>query len=258
MASDAVLLERAGEVAVLTLNRPQKRNALGQELLGRLTGLVADCEADPSCRAVVLTGAGGAFCAGGDISEMRPRSAIDRRQNLHRFHALARMLAHASKVYVAAVDGPASGAGFSIAMLCDMVVTSSSAAFSAAFARVGLMPDVALLWSLPNRIGAARAKQVMLSGERIDAARALQMGISDAVAGPDGVVADAVAAARKLCQGAPLATAIIKAAFARAPARIDDVLAMELDGQPLLATTGDHAEGVAAFRERRPPVFKAT
>jgi enoyl-CoA hydratase/carnithine racemase len=258
MTTDAILLERRDEIAILTLNRPERRNAIGLEVLQELIARMESCEADAGCRAVVLTGSGSAFSSGGDISEMKPRSPLARRETLYRFRSLVRLVNRGSKVYVAAVNGPAFGAGFSIAMLCDWVVVDEKAVFSAAFTKIGLMPDVALMWSLPNRVGATRAKQLMLSAESVNAERARLLGIADETAGQDGVVSCAVAAARRMCQGAPLSVALIKAAAARGPSRIDEVMDMEVDGQPLLTTTRDHAEGLAAFRERRPAVFDGT
>lgn len=256
--NDAVLLDRQGSIAILTLNRPDKRNAIGDAIREALVPLLGEITADPSCRAVVLTGAGGAFCSGGDLGEMRPRSMLERRARLEGWRSAIHLITRGPKVFVAAVDGPAYGAGFSLALLCDQVVAGPTARFSAAFVKVGLMPDLGLLWSLPGRVGLGRAKALLLSGSAVDAAEAVQLGIADHLA-PEGATLDeAIRCASLFADAAPGSVSQIKAALARGPARLEEVLDWELDGQPLLACTEDHQEGKLAFLERRPARFKGT
>lgn len=255
--SDLVLTARHDAVVHLTLNAPERRNALSSALRRDLFDRLAEIEADPTCRAVVLSGAGGCFCAGGDITEMKDgRTVLERRAVLEAWRPQVRAIMRSARVFVAAVDGAAAGAGFSLALLCDHVVAEPSARFSAAFSRIGLMPDLGLLWTLPGRIGAARAKDLMIGGATVDAGRAHELGIVDTLVEEGRAVPEALARAAEYARCAPVAVAMIKAALARGPLKIDEALDVEIDGQPLLTGTSDFQEGKAAFRERREARFR--
>lgn len=248
---DLVLTEVAADgVATVTLNLPTKRNALTLDLrdalVAALTGL------DETCRAVVLTGAGGAFSAGGDLSSMRAGDPLGARRRLEAAHRIARLLALGPRPVVAAVEGAAFGAGFSLALLADHVVADATAKFCAPFNRVGLMPDFGMLWSLPLRIGLGRARDLMLLGDVIEAEEAARIGLVDRLVAPGAALAEARSRAARLAGGAPVATALTKAALARG---LEAVLAEELTGQVLLMSTADHEEGRAAFFEKRTPRF---
>jgi 2-(1,2-epoxy-1,2-dihydrophenyl)acetyl-CoA isomerase len=256
VAEDVVLIDHRGPITILTLNRPAKRNALGREMRVRLAEAVAACEENVQCRAVILTGAGDAFCGGGDISEMEDRPPLARRATMDELKVVVRGIARSSKIYVAAVNGAAAGAGFSLSMLCDYVVAARTARFLAAFTRIGLMPDLGLLWSLPNRIGVTKARQLLLSAETVEAPRAYAMGVVDELADAAELLEAASAAAERLAVGAPLPTSLIKRAFVRGVPSLEEALDLESDGQPLAAMTNDHKNGVAAFKERRRPTFE--
>ena len=184
-------------IALLTLCVPRKRNALTSGLRLELRAALRRLDADPACRAIVLTGAGGAFCSGGDIEGMDgdPQSA---RERLGVLHDVVRLVAAGGTPVVAAVRGPAFGGGFALAMAADVVVAEPTARFCASFARIGLMPDLGLLWSLPGRVGAARARRLVMEAREIGAAEALRLGIADEVTAEGEHVARARALAESL------------------------------------------------------------
>ncbi len=254
--SGRVLVSREGAVAVVTLNEPARRNALTLELRGELLEALDLLIADPSCRAIMLTGAGGAFCSGGDLSTMRGGDVLGARRRLAVIHDIVRRIAAGPKPVVAAVEGAAFGAGLALATAADVIVADSGARFCASFARVGLMPDAGLIWSLPPRIGIGAAKRMMLEAVVVSGEEAKAIGLVDDLAPSGGVRERAMARAQALAQVAPLSIAMTKAAFARGTTELERVLACEMDGQPLLFGTRDHEEGREAFMSKRAPVFR--
>ncbi|CAN5625686.1 hypothetical protein BH23PSE1_BH23PSE1_02040 [soil metagenome] len=160
-AHGPVLLARQGALAVVTLSEPAKRNALTIPLRQALLAALDELGADPECRAIVLTGAGGAFCSGGDLSAMRPDDPLGSRRRLAMVHDIVRRIAAGPKPVIAAVEGPAFGACLALAACADIVVADPAARFCASFARLGLMPDAGLLWSLPPRVGLGLARRLI-------------------------------------------------------------------------------------------------
>ena len=256
--SETVLLERRGPVAVLTLNAPAKRNALSLEMRTTLRERLTELNIDRECRAIVLTGADGQFCAGGDISEMTTGASdpLYATHKLHIAHDAVRLIVGGNKPVVAAVEGAAAGAGFSFAMACDVVVAASTAKFVAAFTKIGLVADCGLQFTLAARVGLGTARHILLGGETVPAASALALGIADELVDPGQAVDRAVALANTFTALPPMALAATKASFARMPATLEQALAVESDIQGRLAATEDHAEAKAAFMERRPPAFR--
>lgn len=252
----AILVARDGAVATVTINEPVKRNALSIAVRQGLIRALGEIEADPAIRVVVLTGAGMSFCAGGDISGMLSDDPLQVRRRMASAHEIVRLIVYSAKTYIAAVNGTAFGAGFSIACCCDVVIASAEARFCASFTRLGLFPDLGLLWSLPGRVGAARARQLMLTGSIVDAAAAERIGIADHLAGP-GIpcMEAALRVAADYEAVAPVTTAVVKAAFARGTAGLEEVLRMEADGQPFLLSTQDHAAARDAFFAKEMPRF---
>ncbi|HMB10430.1 enoyl-CoA hydratase/isomerase family protein [Saliniramus sp.] len=251
-----VLVAREGAVAILALNEPAKRNALTMDLRLALREALDEAIADPDCRAIVLTGAGGAFCSGGDLSAMRADDPMGARRRIAIIHDIVRRIAAGPKPVIAAVEGAAFGAGLALAAASDVVVADPGAKFCASFAKVGLMPDAGLIWSLPPRVGLGAAKRMMLEAPVIGGEEAKALGLVDMLA-PAGSVRDiALARARDIARLAPLSIAMTKAAFARGTDDLDRVLACELDGQPMLFASADHQEGRHAFAEKRDPQFR--
>lgn len=214
--------------------------------------------ADSETRAIVVTGAGLNFSAGADLRELESSDgdpALARRR-LTIIHDLLLQIASGPKPVLAAVEGAAFGAGLSLAAACDVLVAGESARFGAAFVKIGLAPDCGLLWSLPQRVGVNRAKNLLLTGRAIDAQEALGMGLADEIVAEGTALETAVMRAGAFTHGAPLSIAAIRRGFAEMPAPLVDVLARELDRQPLLLMTDDHRAARSAFFERRKPVFK--
>lgn len=242
-------------VVTLTLDVPQKRNALTAELRQALLETLQRDEADPSVRAIILTGAGGSFCSGGDIKLMGEGGVEDRRARLAMLHDLVRLLVGGRKPVVAAVSGAAFGGGFSLAMASDFVIADNTACFSASFGRVGLMGDMGLLFTLPQRIGPARTRQLMLDGRVLDAVAARELGIVDRVVAPADLEEVARETALRASSTAPLAIAATKSFMADGLASLHDALGREMDMQMALFASEDHGNARAAFLEKREPRF---
>ena len=243
---------RDGATAILTLDYPERRNALAMPMRQRLVDALEAIEADRDLRAIVITGAGGTFSAGGDISGMNVTDLASGRERFRLTHRLVRLLIKGSKPVIAAVEGWCVGAGLSIAMCCDTVVAADDARFAAGFGKIGLVADLGLLHTLPARIGQGRARQVFLYGEQIDATRAEAIGMIDRVAPPGTALQVALDCAALFHAAAPLPVAMTKQYLA---AGLDAALEWERDTQSMLFLTADHAEGKAAFLGKRPPVF---
>jgi enoyl-CoA hydratase/carnithine racemase len=251
---DALVREaRDGPIAVLTMDHPARRNALSISLRLELLAAFRRIETDPEVRAVVLTGAGGVFSSGGDISGMGRKPIAEGRERFRATHELVRLMAGLSKPIVAAVEGWAAGAGLSLALLCDTIAAAEDARFAASFNKVGLIGDFGLLHTLPLRVGAGRARQMLLYAEPVDAPAAERMGLVDHLAPKGGALALATARARVLAAAAPLPIALTKTWLADG---LEQALARERDWQAMLYTSDDHAEGAAAFLEKRAPVFR--
>lgn len=256
--SETVLLERRGPVCVVTLNAPGRRNAISTEMRVALRDQLHELGVDAACRAIVLTGAGGQFCAGGDISEMTAGASdpLYAARRLQILHDSVRTIVGGAKPVVAAVEGAAAGAGMSLAAAADVVVAARDARFVAAFARIGLVADCGLQFTLSLRVGASLARRILLGGEAIDATRAHAIGLVDELADPGAALERAVAVASAFAVLPPLALAAIKSAFARQPGTLEEALALEADLQSRLAATDDHAEAKAAFAAKRPATFQ--
>lgn len=245
--------DEAGGIRVLTMAEPVRRNALSDDMRAALRDGLKAAHDDVAVRALVLTGAGGCFCAGGDIKAMGQPIPIAL-QRLDIVHDIVRLIALGPKPVVAAVDGAAYGGGMSLALCCDLVVAAHSARFCASFGRVGLVPDMAIMWSLPRRVGAARAQQILLDGVERSGAHAVEIGIADALA-DDDPVPQAIAAARALVPAAPLPATYLRPIIARHHGDLEGILRDERDAQATLFSTQDHDEARRAFLEKRPPEF---
>ena len=254
--SDAVLIERPRpSVARLVLNRPDKRNALSTELREGLIAAAETVLADPEIRSVVLTGAGPVFCAGGDIASMGRHDVHSGRARMRANHRLVRVLMLAEKPIVAAVNGTAFGAGSGLALMADTIVAGQGSSFGFNFFRLGLVPDYGLLGTLPQRVGRARARQILLRGGAVGIEEAERIGLVDRVV-PDADLQEAAIEEAEILGAQPaFAFRLAKRILTEAPTTLDALLDAELNAQSLCFVSPEHKEGVAAFQEKRKPNF---
>lgn len=248
-------VEREGAVAILRMMLPAKRNALVPELVADLTAALDGLAADRSVRALVLTGEGGAFCAGGDLGAMDGADPLGVAAMMRACQGIVRRLVSLPLPVVAAVEGAAFGAGFSIALACDLVVVGPGSRFCAAFGKVGLMPDLGLLWSLPQRVPMGRVREILMLCPTISGADAVAERMADILASEGEVLSTALARAALLAEAAPGAVTAVKSALAAWPQGLDDVLRAEEAGQAMLMATKDHSTARAAFFARQPVRF---
>ena len=245
-------------IATLLLNRPQVRNAIDDAMRAELVALLDRIARDDAVRAVVVTGQGQAFCAGGDIRGMRERMAAPpgevaingwrRQQRTH--HAIA-ALHTLPKPTVAAVNGAATGLGCDVALACDFVVAAETATLAMSYIQRGLIPDGGGMYFLPRRVGLARAKELVFTGRRLTAAEALTIGMIERVARPEALLPEAEAWARELSAGSPAALALAKATMNQSfELPVEQVFAQGSQAQAICYSTREHQESVAAFLAR--------
>jgi 2-(1,2-epoxy-1,2-dihydrophenyl)acetyl-CoA isomerase len=252
-----VRLEIADRVATITLDRPDALNALTIGMKGELLAAFRTVARDRAIRAVVLTGAGRAFCAGQDLKERlasdAPPLAVEVRE---RYNPIVRAMRDLDQPIVGAINGVAAGAGASLALACDLRVAAEAATFALAFGRIGLVPDSGATWFLPRLVGQAKAAELALLSEPLSAAEAERWGLVSRVVPTDRVLEEARAMALRLAALAPVALALTKHALDRSWGRdLPTALEDEAYLQGIAGATQDHAEGLAAFLEKRPPRF---
>lgn len=249
-------VERHGAVALVTISNPGRKNALTLEMRQALLEAFRGFVTDEAVRAVVLTGAGDAFCAGADVSAMDGRDVAASRTRMRTMHAMISAVHGLDKPVVAAIRGPAVGIGFGLAMASDIALAAPSAKFAQVFKRIGLAPDAGTIWFLARQMGFTRAKELVFSGRSVDAEEALQLGLVHRVVPDDEVLDAALEQAREYAEGPTLALAMAKQMFASSVApSLQQFLEIELLVQPALMQTSDYAEGTASFREKRQPRF---
>jgi enoyl-CoA hydratase/carnithine racemase len=259
MSEEVLIVEREGAVAIVTMNRPQARNAFNKQLIHELGAAIHKLSEDPSARAIVLTGAGGAFCAGADLKSTlvdSPGGISGIEVVLDQYHVIIRAIVGAPKPVIAMVDGCAVGFGCDLALACDMRVFSTGAYVQEKFVKIGLMPDGGGTFFLPRLIGLGRAMEYILTGESINAETALSLGIANRVVPAPDLRRETLALATSLAKGPPVAFGEIKRAMrAGLGGTIDTALEMERAGQIRCLHSSDCMEGVAAWMQKREPVF---
>jgi len=266
--SDTLLYEEAGAVAVITLNRPESLNAMNPEMLATMHVVASRAARDPAIRAVVVTGAGRAFSAGGDVKGMAagnasgervatPTTMPDRVKGLRQQEEVSRLLAEMPKPTIAAINGVCVGAGLSVALSADLRVASDQARIGTAFARVGFSGDFGGTWLLQRLVGQAKAKEMYFLAEMIDAQEALRLGLVSRVVPHESLMEETMALARRLADGPTLAYGRMKENFTfGATSSFGDALTKEAENMLLSGQTDDHREAARAFVEKREPTFK--
>ena len=245
-------------VAILALNRPEKRNAVNNEMRSELTSLLHWADQSTDVAAIVLTGQGKGFCAGGDIAAMQDRLSapagrvgINGWHRQRRTHHLLTTLHDLPKPTVAAVNGAAAGLGADLALCCDFVIGASDANFVMSYALRGLIPDGGGMYFLPRRVGLARAKELIFSGRRIDADEALSINMIEGVSAPECLIEDAVTMAKSMTVGSPDAIALTKSIMNKSfESTAEEIFALGSQAQGICYTTDSHRKAVTAFLNR--------
>lgn len=261
MSYESLIYETKDSVATLTLNRPERLNALGGTLREDLTAGLTRAIDDPDVRVIVITGGGKGFCAGGDVKAMQDANVAGRTRPLTERVAPSRdrtvlMMRDSPKPLIAAVNGAAAGAGMNLALACDIRLASSAAKFSQAFVRRGLHPDWGGTYFLPRVVGMAKACQMIFTGEIIGADEALRLGIVSAVYPPERLLSATYDLAAKIAQGPPIAIRLARRAlYHNQEADLRSALEFETFAQNICQDTDDAREGIRAFVEKREPKF---
>ncbi len=257
---ETIILETDSSVATITLNRPDKLNAIGGPMREEIRDALERIEADPELRVCVLTGAGRGFCAGGDIDNLkRLREEGDEQgfqEILAKGKGVSRYIRSMSKPVIAAVNGPCAGAGFSLALSCDMRIASAEASFGPSFARIGLHPDWGGSWLLPRLIGTARSCELVFTGNMISASEAGRIGLANRVV-PHGELLSTVGElARAMARNPPGVLRLAKQSiYGSLTSDFEAAAAAETEAQMECFRSNDFLEGVTAFLEKRKPKF---
>src|SRR5438309_5513444 len=265
--TDELLCAIRDRVAIITLNRPQARNSLSDHLTPALRSMIRTCGENPDVGALLITGAGTAFCSGGDVKGMGAHrdkkktemSYDDKVADLQeRQRLLTGALVSVRKPTIAALPGPAVGAGLAIAMACDIRIAAQSAFVATGYARIALSGDYGIAWLLTRLVGTARARELLFTGDRVDAVRCEAIGLVNRVVPDDRLQAEAFALAKSLAEGPRLALRYMKDNLDEA-LQFDFETARDHEAERLvrLTTTADHKEAVQAFIEKRKPVFSS-
>jgi 2-(1,2-epoxy-1,2-dihydrophenyl)acetyl-CoA isomerase len=259
---EGFFVEKEGAIATLVLNRPERLNALLPTLVLSFPRAIEDVRKDDAIRVLIMTGAGRAFCAGGDVgTKGKDKTYQELSQRWSRFliGPVAISLRNFEKPTIAAINGAAVGAGVSLFLACDITIASENAKFGLAFVKVGLVPDAGATYFLPRKVGISKAIELMCTGDIINAEEAEQIGLVSRVVPQDKLMEEVRELAEKLAKGPPIAIGLIKRAAYKS---LDNNLEQQIDfedyAQSLCFKTEDHKEGARSFMEKREAVFKGT
>lgn len=258
MGYETIVFENRDGVGYIKMNRPKSMNALEDQLLQELKDVTKAVAEDDQIKAVILTGSGNAFCAGGDLKRLQEGfTAISGMEYMKAIHPWVIQFANLNKPTIAAVNGFAVGAGFCISLLCDIVIASDQAKFGQAFVNVGLVPDLAGMYYLPRLVGLQRAKELVFTGRMVDAQEAYNMGIVNKITPADKLEEEVSKFAAKLAAGPTVAISNAKRIINMSiNLNLEDLLEIEGYSQSLCFQTEDHKEAVDAFLSKRKPAFK--
>jgi enoyl-CoA hydratase/carnithine racemase len=258
--ADELLYEVKDRVATLTLNRPDKLNAFTGPMIERWAWALDEAQRDPDVNVVVVTGAGKAFCSGGDVARMGQGepTPLDHKNTLwEHIHRVPKALEQMDKPVIAMVNGVAVGAGMGMAVMCDLRIASDAARFSTGYVRVGLVPGDGDTYFLPRLVGSAKALELLWTADFIEAPEAERLGIVNRVVPADRLAEETLALARKIADGPQVPIRMIKRLVYQS-LRLDLRTHLDLvsSHMAVVRDTEDHKEGVQAFKEKRPPKFK--
>jgi enoyl-CoA hydratase/carnithine racemase len=259
MANDELLYEVKDRIATLTLNRPDKLNAFTGPMIDRWAWALGEAQRDPDVNVVVVTGAGRAFCAGGDVARMgegRPSPLDYKNQLWENIHRVPKALEAMDKPVIAMVNGVAVGAGMGMSLMCDVRIASDAARFSTGYVRVGLVPGDGDTYFLPRLVGSAKALELLWTADFVEAAEALRLGIVNRVVPAAELTEATYAFARQVADGPQIPVRMIKRLVYQS-LRLDLRTHLDLvsSHMAVVRETEDHREGVRAFQEKRPPHF---
>lgn len=265
--NDIVLSDLSEGILTLTLNQPEARNPISSApAIEALCGAIEQADRDIGCRVVIITGAGSAFSTGGDIATMRvggglndPSPSVTRRNYRNGIQRLPRLFESIEVPVIAAVNGPAIGAGCDLACMCDIRIASEKAKFAESFVKMGIVPGDGGAWLLPRVVGWSKASEMAFTGELLDAAAALACGLVSKVVPADALMDEARALAAKIAANPPHAVRMTKRLIRESRlASLSSILEASAAAQALCHTTRDHQEAVDAFFEKRPPLFNGS
>ncbi len=257
MDFETIKFENQGGVSLITLNRPEVLNALNDQMEEDLTQALRVIQQDSQIRALVMTGAGRGFCAGGDIKKMGKYSALETKEKLQKIHRFLFALLNLEKPVIVGINGVAAGAGFMLALCGDLLIASKEAQFTAAFLKMGIVPDYGGFYLLPRAVGLMRAKEIFFTGRVISALEAKEMGFVNHVVAPEDVLRTAMEKAAEFAQGPSVAIGIMKRILNRSlDWDFPTVCDQEALAQSICCQTDDHREGISAFLGKKSPQFK--
>lgn len=251
----SILFEKVNHIAKITLNTPETRNALNFDMRVELLEIFNKIKEDNSAKVIIITGTGKTFCSGGDLRTMEGMTTVSTRLRIKRGGNLIKTMVKLEKPIIAAINGIAAGAGVHLALACDILISSDKAKFIESFVKIGLIPDMGGYYFLPLRVGVARAKELMFTGELIDAREAERIGLINRVVPHQKLEEEAFALATSLSKGPSQSYAMIKSALNLWPINLESILEIESAMQAVAFSSEDFNEGKKAFLEKRDPIF---
>lgn len=257
MTYEQLVITKENGICTVKFNRPEVRNPLTLEMREELKNFLIQVQDDEEVKVVVLTGEGKAFSAGGDLSALKDIDAVAGRRRLQAGHDLIHSILNLEKPVIAAINGAAAGAGFSVALACDLIVAGRSSFFIQSFVKVGLIPDLGSIHFLPRLIGRQRALELMLLGERVSAEQAQQLGIVNRVVEDEDLMKEVYTLATQIAEGPGMAMGLTKKLTNRSVlAELTQALELEGFAQGMCFESDNFKEGASAFFEKRKPTFK--
>ncbi|MDP4171503.1 MAG: enoyl-CoA hydratase [Bacillota bacterium] len=256
MTNEHLLIDQEGAVLFLTLNRPESLNSFSAEMIQGLTKALCDAQENPEIRVIILSGSGRSFSAGGDVKTMGEASSVEVYEHIGRLNQCILKMKETEKPIIAAVHGFAAGAGFNLALACDLIVAAEDSKFALSFSQVGLISDGGGSYFVPMLVGPHLAKQFLFSAEPIPAERLYQLGVINYLVPAESLREETLKIASKLAKGPGRAFGMIKKLVDHSlNATLEEMLEQERITQTLMVATEDHLEGIAAFKEKRKPNF---